>query len=40
MQMQTTAGYGFSGRIAALLVMAVLLSGCGINNIPTSDEQV
>src|SRR3990167_5366529 len=40
MQMQTTAGYGFSGRIAALLVMAVLLSGCGINNIPTYDEQV
>ncbi|HZX51955.1 LemA family protein [Pseudomonas sp. XK-1] len=38
--MQTTAGYGFSGRIAALLVMAVLLSGCGINNIPTYDEQV
>ena len=40
MQMQTTAGYGFSGRIAVLLVMAVLLSGCGINNIPTYDEQV
>lgn len=40
MQMQTTAGYGFSGRIAALLVMAALLSGCGINNIPTYDEQV
>ena len=40
MQMQTTARYGFSGRIAALLVMAVLLSGCGINNIPTYDEQV
>ena len=40
MQMQTTARYGFSGRIAALLVVAVLLSGCGINNIPTYDEQV
>ncbi len=40
MQMQTTARYRFSGRIAALLVMAVLLSGCGINNIPTYDEQV
>ena len=40
MQMQTTARYGFSGRIAALLVMAALLSGCGINNIPTYDEQV
>lgn len=40
MQMQTTTGYGFSGRVAAVLLMAVLLSGCGINNIPTYDEQV
>ncbi|MDO9638194.1 MAG: LemA family protein [Pseudotabrizicola sp.] len=29
-----------SGRVAALLVMAALLSGCGVNNIPTYDEQV
>ncbi|MCG4454520.1 MULTISPECIES: LemA family protein [unclassified Pseudomonas] len=35
-----TSRYGFSGRVAALLVMATLLSGCGINNIPTYDEQV
>lgn len=38
--MQMTSGYGFGGRLAALLVMAALLSGCGINNIPTYDEQV
>ncbi len=35
-----TSRYGFGGRMAALLVMAALLSGCGINNIPTYDEQV
>ncbi|WP_154067137.1 LemA family protein [Pseudomonas sp. CC6-YY-74] len=35
-----TSRYGFSGRVAALLVMATLLSGCGVNNIPTYDEQV
>jgi len=35
-----TSRYGFGGRVAALLVMAALLSGCGINNIPTYDEQV
>lgn len=29
-----------SGRLAALLVLSVLLAGCGINNIPTYDEQV
>ncbi len=40
MQMQTTTGYGFRLRIAALIAMAALLSGCGINNIPTYDEQV
>jgi LemA protein len=38
--MQMTSRYGFGGRMAALLVMAALLSGCGINNIPTYDEQV
>ncbi|MDA7088064.1 LemA family protein [Pseudomonas sp. SA3-5] len=38
--MQITSRYGFSARVAALLVMATLLSGCGINNIPTYDEQV
>ncbi len=38
--MQTTSGYGLGARMAALLVMAALLSGCGINNIPTYDEQV
>lgn len=35
-----TSRYGFGGRVATLLVMAALLSGCGINNIPTYDEQV
>ncbi|WP_172150190.1 MULTISPECIES: LemA family protein [Pseudomonas] len=35
-----TSRYGFGGRMATLLVMAALLSGCGINNIPTYDEQV
>ncbi len=38
--MQTTSGFGFAARVAALLAMAALLSGCGINNIPTYDEQV
>jgi LemA protein len=38
--MQMTSRYGFSGRVAALLVMTTLLSGCGVNNIPTYDEQV
>ena len=27
-------------RLAALLLLTTLLSGCGINNIPTYDEQV
>jgi LemA protein len=40
MQMQTTTGYGLRLRMAALIAMAALLSGCGINNIPTYDEQV
>ncbi|MDP3977385.1 MAG: LemA family protein [Pseudomonas sp.] len=35
-----TSRYGFGGRVATLLVMAALLSGCGVNNIPTYDEQV
>jgi LemA protein len=38
--MQTTSGFGFAARVTALLAMAALLSGCGINNIPTYDEQV
>jgi len=38
--MQTMSGYRFSGRVAALVLTAMLLSGCGINNIPTYDEQV
>ncbi|HLD66410.1 MAG TPA: LemA family protein [Pseudomonas sp.] len=38
--MQTQSRYRFSGQVAALLVMATLLTGCGINNIPTYDEQV
>lgn len=40
MQMQTTTGYGLRLRVAALIAMTALLSGCGINNIPTYDEQV
>jgi LemA protein len=32
--------YRFSGQVAALVLTAMLLSGCGINNIPTYDEQV
>lgn len=38
--MQTTSGFRFGARLAALLAMAALLTGCGINNIPTYDEQV
>src|SRR3990167_137999 len=38
--MQMTSRYGFGGRLAALLGMAGALRGCGINNIPTYDEQV
>ncbi|MES2819415.1 MAG: LemA family protein [Pseudomonadota bacterium] len=38
--MHTQSGYGFGGRVAALVLMATLLTGCGINNIPTYDEQV
>jgi LemA protein len=38
--MQMTSRDWISGRVAALLVMAALLSGCGVNNIPTYDEQV
>lgn len=38
--MRTTSGYGLGARMAALLVMAALLGGCGINNIPSYDEQV
>ncbi|MBM7061449.1 LemA family protein [Pseudomonas sp. UL073] len=38
--MQTRAGYPFGARLTALVLLATLLSGCGINNIPTYDEQV
>lgn len=38
--MQTQSRYRFSGQVAALLIMATLLTGCGINNIPSYDEQV
>ncbi|UVE18421.1 LemA family protein [Pseudomonas sp. LS44] len=38
--MQTNPRYLASARMAALLLLATLLSGCGINNIPTYDEQV
>jgi LemA protein len=30
----------FNFRLAAMALLALLLSGCGINNIPTYDEQV
>ena len=30
----------FNFRLAAMVLLALLLSGCGINNIPTYDEQV
>lgn len=33
-------GYRFDWRLATLLVVSWLLAGCGINDIPTYDEQV
>jgi len=33
-------GYRFDWRLATLLAMSWLLAGCGINDIPTYDEQV
>jgi len=38
--MQTMQQYGFQWRLALLMCLSALLAGCGINNIPTYDEQV
>lgn len=38
--MNITQSLRLSWPVAALLLLASLLSGCGINNIPTLDEQV
>ncbi|MGA8138690.1 MAG: LemA family protein [Pseudomonas gingeri] len=38
--MQAQRGLRSSCRFAALALLATLLAGCGINNIPTYDEQV
>ena len=38
--MQTPRGYRFSWSMTALMLISTLLAGCGINNIPTYDEQV
>ncbi|MDO9321930.1 MAG: LemA family protein [Pseudomonas sp.] len=38
--MPTPAMHLFNGRFVALLLLSTLLSGCGINNIPSYDEQV
>ncbi|WP_248745100.1 MULTISPECIES: LemA family protein [unclassified Pseudomonas] len=38
--MQAQQGLRSSCRFAALALLATLLAGCGINNIPTYDEQV
>jgi len=38
--MQMQSRYGYTWRLATLLFMSWLLTGCGINNIPTYDEQV
>ncbi|MGV6477804.1 LemA family protein, partial [Azotobacter vinelandii] len=32
--------YRFDGRLATILLLSWLLAGCGINDIPTYDEQV
>lgn len=41
MQYTSTATLGrFSFRLAAMALLALFLTGCGINNIPTYDEQV
>ena len=36
----TAAPGRFNFRLVAIALLALLLSGCGINNIPTYDEQV
>lgn len=38
--MQTMQKYGFQWRLALLMCLSAVLAGCGINNIPTYDEQV
>ncbi|WP_397451572.1 LemA family protein [Pseudomonas sp. NA-150] len=38
--MQTPRGRRFSWSMTALMLLSTLLTGCGINNIPTYDEQV
>jgi len=38
--MQAQRGYRFSWSMTALMLLSTLLTGCGINNIPTYDEQV
>lgn len=38
--MQTMQQYGFQWRLALLMCLSAVLAGCGINNIPTYDEQV
>ncbi|MGV8917332.1 MAG: LemA family protein [Pseudomonas sp.] len=38
--MQTPQGRHFGGYMTVLLLLSTLLTGCGINNIPTYDEQV
>ena len=38
--MHMTQGLRLSWKIAVFAVLASLLSGCGINTIPTYDEQV
>ena len=37
--MQAAQGYRWGLKTAALLLISTVLSGCGINNIPTLDEQ-
>lgn len=38
--MQASSGLPSSWRVAVLALLASVLAGCGINNIPTYDEQV
>ena len=38
--MHVQQGFHSSGRFVVLALLATLLAGCGINNIPTYDEQV
>ncbi|WP_166363828.1 LemA family protein [Pseudomonas akapageensis] len=38
--MRVHSGYAWRWKVMALLALTTLLAGCGINNIPTYDEQV